>query len=123
MTDVLIIEDDEVMREMLMDMMESEGLSSIGAENGNIAIELLAKTKFDLVITDLIMPEREGLETIFYLKQHHPSIPIIAISGGARLEPKSYLSVAKTFGVNYTFEKPIDRESFLIAVKTCLDIT
>ncbi len=121
MANVLIIDDDDLMRSMLVQMIEREGLSAIGAENGEKGIELLDKNEFDLIVTDIVMPEKEGLETILYLKKNCPNIPIIAISGGAKIEPKLYLNVAQDFGVNYTFAKPINKKTFLTAVRDCLD--
>lgn len=70
----------------------------------------------DLIITDLIMPEKEGIEMIMELKKEAPEIPVIAISGGGRGDPGNYLEIAKAVGASYTFEKPLDWEPFIEAV-------
>ncbi|MCP4678338.1 MAG: response regulator [Deltaproteobacteria bacterium] len=120
MATILIVDDDDMMRDMLLQMMETDGHSAMGAADGKKAIGLLENNVFELVVTDLIMPEKEGLETIRYLKKNHPHIPIIAISGGTKMDPESYLGIAKMLGAKYTFTKPIDRAAFLAAIKECV---
>lgn len=121
MAEILIIEDDAIMRNMLVQMMEREGYSVQATENGYEAIKLLNQIPFNLVITDIIMPEKEGLEIIMFLKNKLPTIPVIAISGGARISPETYLNLASKFGAKFTFKKPFDRDEFVMAVKLCLD--
>jgi DNA-binding NtrC family response regulator len=123
MKKVLIVDDEEMIRNLLTKMLSREGISTTCAENGNKAIELLEENGFDLIISDLIMPEKEGLEVIMYLKKHNISTPLIVMSGGAKLGTEDfYLTMAKRNGAKYTFQKPFDNESFLSAVKDCLEI-
>jgi two-component system, chemotaxis family, chemotaxis protein CheY len=123
MKTILIIDDELFMREMIVKMLKEEGLSTICAENGNKAIKLINENVFDLVITDIIMPEKEGLETIIYLKENNPNIPIIAVSGGAKsISSDSLLPIAETLGAKYSFAKPFDIDTFLDAVKDCLGL-
>jgi DNA-binding response OmpR family regulator len=66
------------------------------------------------------MPGKEGLETIIEMRRKHPDVSIIAISGGGRVGPDSYLPIAKQFGAHYVFAKPLNRKEFLFAVRQCL---
>jgi DNA-binding NtrC family response regulator len=120
MANILVVDDDNLMREMLLQLLTLEGHSATGAENGAIAEKLMEKTVFDLVITDIVMPEKEGLEIIMHIHKSNPSIPIIAVSGGARIEPGSYLDIAKQLGAKYTFTKPINRSELVAAINTCI---
>jgi CheY-like chemotaxis protein len=120
MGSVLIIDDDNFVREMMLQMVAIEGHNVTGAENGQIAIRLFEKNKFDLVISDIVMPEKEGLETIMHIRKIRPALPIIAVSGGARIEPTSYLDIAKQLGVRYTFIKPFNRLDMIQAINNCL---
>jgi DNA-binding NtrC family response regulator len=123
MKKVLIVDDEEMIRNLLTKMLSREGISTRCAEDGSKAIELLEENEFDLIISDLIMPKKEGLEVIMYLKKHNISTPLIVMSGGAKLGTEDvYLTMAKRHGSKYTFQKPFDYESFLSAVKDCLEI-
>jgi DNA-binding NtrC family response regulator len=122
MASILVIDDDYLMREMLMQMITLHGHEVKSAENGKIAEKLLEENAFDLIITDIVMPEKEGLETIIQIHKRHPGKPIIAMSGGARIEPESYLQLAKEFGAHYTFAKPFNRHDFIKAIDNCLNI-
>jgi DNA-binding NtrC family response regulator len=107
---------------MLIQMVTLQGHNVTSAENGRVAEKLLKETDFDLVITDIIMPEKEGLETIIQIHKQHPAKPIIAMSGGARIEPEEYLDLAKRFGARYTFVKPFNRQDMIEAINNCLNI-
>lgn len=120
MSAILIIDDDATMRDVLYEMMHMEGFSAMVAEDGLQAQKLLEQYEFNCIITDIVMPEKEGLETILYVRKNHPNIPIIAISGGARIKPESYLDIAQQFGARYVFAKPFVRKDLTEAVKKCL---
>ena len=75
----------------------------------------------DLVITDIVMPDVDGMEVIKLLKHEYPEVPIIAISGGGRFSSEFYLKASKVLGVKANFQKPIEPEDLLDAVKTALD--
>lgn len=117
MKSILVIDDDDIVRTMLTAMLERENYRVITAINGAEALEKYHAEPTDLVITDIIMPEKEGIETILELKRSKPDIKIIAVSGGGRVGPQDYLNVAKKFGAQYTFTKPFDRKSLIDAVK------
>ncbi len=117
MARILIIEDDTQTRVMLRQMLTREGYEVVDAPDGKMGTRLYREEPTDLVITDLIMPEKEGIETIRELKQGYPDIKIIAISGGGRIEPEEYLCLAKKLGAERTFAKPIRREDLLGAIR------
>ncbi|MDG5816192.1 response regulator [Chitinispirillales bacterium ANBcel5] len=120
MPKVMIIDDDELFRGMLLQMMEREGIDAVGTFNGKEGLQIIDSYQPDLIITDIVMPDKEGLETIIELRQHYKHIPIIAVSGGGKVHPDVYLSTAKQFGANYAFSKPLNRTEFLSAVIKCL---
>lgn len=117
---ILIIDDDEQIRVLLRQMMEWVGFEVMVAENGKIGMEIQQQTPADLVITDLIMPEQEGLETISRLKKEYTEIKIIAISGGGRIGPEAYLPAARELGADRAFSKPFDVQEVVSAVKELL---
>ena len=118
---VLIIDDDEQIRVLLQQMMEWAGLEVAVAENGKIAMQHMQEKPADLVITDLIMPEQEGLETISRLKKEYEGIKIIAISGGGRIGPEAYLPAALELGADLVFSKPFDVQKVVSAVQELLN--
>ncbi len=102
---------------MLSEMLKREGYEVQTADNGEEGIRILRKETFDLIITDIIMPEKEGLETIMDIMSSHPGSKVIAISGGGRSSAGSYLKTAEYFGAVRSFQKPFDRQEFLLAVR------
>lgn len=120
MARILIIDDDVEIREMLKEVFEQEGYETIIAPDGEVAVRYYREKQTDVVITDIIMPEKEGIETIMELKQEFPDVKIIAISGGGRISPDNYLKMAKDFGAMRTFTKPVRIEKLLEAVEEVL---
>lgn len=118
---ILIIDDDVVTREILNELLETEGYLPANAGNGKIGLKLHKKKPFDLIITDIIMPEMEGLETIREIRDISPRVKIIAISGGGRIDPSDYLSMAKKLGAHLTFHKPLEPEKIVKGVRELLD--
>lgn len=117
MKHILIIDDDDQMRVMLREMLEREGYKVVEALNGKEGLKRFQAEPADLIITDLIMPEKEGIETIMELKRDSPDVNIVAISGGGRIGPGDLLHMAEKLGAQYTFSKPIARKKLLSAVK------
>lgn len=117
MYSILIIEDDEFVMNMLKQTFERAGYEVGTASNGRIGIQLYKCKPFDVVITDLIMPDMEGIETILKLRAEYPDVKVIAISGGGRNRPDDYLHLARKLGALRTFTKPVDRDDLLDAVK------
>lgn len=114
---VLLVEDDEQVLEMLQQMLVREGLEVMVARNGKEALEIIQQRHPSLVVTDLLMPEMEGIELIRQLRKSVPELRIIAISGGSRfIDPYDQLRVARLLGADYCFSKPIVRNDFVAAV-------
>ena len=117
---ILVIDDDEQVRELLVEILERAGYQIVTAANGAEGLRLYRAQPAELVITDLIMPEKEGLETILALRKEFPKVPIIAVSGGGRSGAISYLPLAKSLGAARTVAKPFSRQEILDAVKETL---
>lgn len=116
MPTILLVDDDEQFRAMLHQTLEGAGYGVHGAANGKMALELYRRSPADLVVTDLVMPEQEGIQTIMDLRKINPEVKIIAISGGGRLGPRDYLVMAKLLGAKRTLAKPFRQADFLDAV-------
>lgn len=114
---ILIIDDELQIRNMLRQMLEREGYEVTEAPDGSVALRLQAENPADLIVTDIIMPDKEGLETIMEMKRLFPAVKIIAMSGGGRNEPKDYLNLAQKLGAAKCFAKPIERKVLISAVK------
>ncbi len=117
MAKILVIDDDEQIRAMLRQLLEKQGYEVFIASDGVEGLKLFRKESIDLIITDIIMPEKEGIETIRELVNEFPDVKIIAMSGGGRIGPEAYLRMAKGFGASHTFTKPIDLKELSEAVK------
>lgn len=114
---ILVIEDDEQTRGMLVQMMTRVGYAVVEACNGRSGVEVVRGGSVDLVITDILMPEQDGLETIRDLRAQFPGLPIIAISGGGHDGVLDFLPVARQLGAKRTFRKPTDRAALLDAIR------
>ncbi len=118
MPSILVIDDDPNIRIIFQKMLTMAGYRVLTAADGKQGVRLFRDQGADLVITDLIMPEQEGLETICELHRDFPDLDIIVISGGGRFgEPSSYLYMAKRFGARYSFQKPVPSAKLLAAVR------
>lgn len=120
MTKILIIDDEALIRKMLRKVLEKNGYEVMEACNGNEGIKFFKEHLPDMVITDLLMPEKEGLETIKEIKRISPDIKIIAISGGGMVNPDIYLNLARKFGAHHSFVKPVDNDELILTVKQLL---
>jgi DNA-binding response OmpR family regulator len=120
MARILVIDDDEAIRQALRKALDQAGHKPFLASDGQEAMTLLGSACPDLVITDILMPEMEGLETIHALRQKRPALKIICISGGGEVRPESYLEVAQKLGADRTFCKPFDVRQLLAAVDELL---
>ena len=117
---ILIIDDDNYVRDVLRQMLEREGYEVDEACNGNDGVRLFSEQRQDLVITDILMPGMGGVQTIMELRLLSPDVKIIAISGGDQIAPEYYLKMIKNFDTLYEMKKPILREPLLQAVKSIL---
>ena len=120
MARILIIDDEPQIRSMLKLMLEREGYEVVEAPDGVEGIKIYRQNPADLIVTDLIMPNKDGIGMIIDLKKEFPDVNIIAMSGGGLNKPEGYLKGAKKLGAACTLTKPIDREEMLRAVKDIL---
>lgn len=120
MQTVLIIEDDHNILLMIKRMLEPFGYEITLASNGQEGLNMFYKFDVDLVITDIIMPEKEGLEIIREMKGVRPDLKIIAMSGGGKISAENYLENAKIFGASKILEKPFTRKQMVSAVQDIL---
>jgi DNA-binding NtrC family response regulator len=120
MPTILLVEDDDLVKDMLTQVLERAAYKVIGANNGEEATEVLKNSKPDLMVTDLIMPKKSGITLISEVKNKHPNMEIIAISGGGRLDPLGYLDLSESLGATISFEKPIDKSALLMAIDLLL---
>lgn len=120
MAKILVFDDEPSILLMLKKLLEKAGHEVEVALNGKDGMVLFGKNKPDLLITDIIMPEKEGLETIYELRRSYPELKIIAISGGGRIGPDGYLPGAKLMGANAIFTKPLIPKEFLQVVSDLL---
>ena len=121
MANILVIDDDELMLSFLKERLMYEGFNVLTAINGKEGMKLFNDNQVDLVITDIIMPDKDGFETIIELKRICPDIKIIAMSGGGRGHPEHYLDTAKCFRAQYTIEKPFKTSDLLKTVYALLN--
>jgi CheY-like chemotaxis protein len=118
---ILVIDDDDQVRGLLKDMLERAGYEVLEAQDGNIGLQLFRAHSVDITITDILMPEKEGLETIMDIRKESPHAKIIAISGGAKVGPFAYLKLAERFGAQRVFSKPLKMATLLQAVEELLE--
>ncbi len=120
MARILVIDDDIQIRELICIMLEGEGHTVIQAEDGIVGLKMINNNTLDLIITDIIMPNQEGIETIVQIKSKSPNSKILAISGGGRIGSSSYLTLAENFGVDKTLSKPFHHKDFIACVNELL---
>ena len=122
MARILLVEDDEAVRDLLRKTLVSAGYDVEEAPNGVVAVAAYRRQACDVVITDLVMPEKDGLEAIMELRRLDPAVKIIAMSGGGRsLGPgQLYLESARLFGALRTLAKPFTAQALLKAVSEVL---
>ncbi len=106
MKTLLLIEDDELFRKSLVQIIQELDYTVLEASDGDEGVSLYRRFKPDIVVTDLIMPGKEGIETIRELRQLSASLPIIAISGGGRGQAAGYLALASLSGATSVLAKP-----------------
>jgi DNA-binding response OmpR family regulator len=121
MPGVLIVEDDKELREMLRLSLSRRNFTVFEADNGKSAIAHFKPTITDLVVTDLIMPEEDGLKVVIKLRELKPTIKIIAISGGGKVGPGSYLNLAKALGADAIYSKPFSINDLIAKIEQLLE--
>ncbi|CUH83360.1 response regulator [Thalassovita mediterranea] len=120
MAHILLIEDDPAVRDTFEIILNADGHNVTTAVDGRQGLALLRSTDVDLVLTDIIMPNCDGVEVIRELRKHADAPPVIAISGGARTSAANYLEVAKLLGAQQILSKPIGAMELLRSVADVL---
>lgn len=118
---ILVIDDNEIILKMICDLLNRSGFDVLSASDGVQGLKAYYAGLPRLVITDLIMPNKEGLEVIMELNKQDPKPKIIAISGGGRLEPQSYLPMAEMLGADHVLEKPFHPAELIALVKELIE--
>jgi YesN/AraC family two-component response regulator len=121
MAKILIIDDDPSILTMLNRMLEKAGYEVDIASNGSEGLEKIESSPPDLLVTDIVMPEKEGLELILYLRRKNPGLKIVAISGGGRFNYEGYLTSAKLLGADLIFQKPLVHKEFIQAISDLIN--
>jgi CheY-like chemotaxis protein len=113
---ILLVEDDSKLRRVLDLLLTGSGYVVLAAAHGGEALRILGAEPVDLVITDVIMPEKEGVETILAVRRGQPQLPIVAMSGGGFGPACNYLSFARSAGACRLLEKPFEFSELVDAV-------
>lgn len=121
MPNILVIEDDAGVRRVLQHTLEGAGHAVRTVDNGRDALHAVSERVPDLVVTDIVMPDSDGLEVIRVLKSDHPGVPVIAISGGGMICRTTYLELARLLGAHLTLQKPILPSDLVFAVAELLE--
>jgi DNA-binding response OmpR family regulator len=114
---VLILEDSPDLRQLLQLELQAQGFEVAAASSGDSALELMERAPADVVLTDLFMPDKDGLETILELRARYPGARIVAMSGWESRAGLDYLKVAREIGAERTFRKPFDIGELIAALR------
>ena len=113
---ILVVDDEEDIRDYLREILEDSGFEVVDAANGLLGQKLFRQKPTDLIITDILMPEKGGFEAILELHREFPEVKIFAISGGGRVSSEVYLEVAKDLGAIRTFVKPVNAKELIAEI-------
>ncbi len=115
---VLLVDDDDSYARAVTRWLVTAGCEVVYAANGQEALEILREAPVDSILTDLFMPEKEGLETITEARMTRPGVRIVAMSGGGSLgDGRTLLTVARALGASATLQKPFSRQQLLAALE------
>ena len=117
---VLVVDDNADIRGMLQAQLEMEGFEVATAPDGACALALLGRQRTDLIITDLFMPDKDGIETIEEVRRKYPLAKIVAMSGWQSAQGPNYLDVAREIGALRTLRKPFDPDELVRIVREVL---
>ena len=118
---LLVIDDEKHIRTEIVDYLVRQGFTVTGVEHGAEGLKVLESTEVDLVITDVLMPEKEGIETIIEMRKLRPNLRILAISGGGRMSNFMPLDMARKFGANATLTKPFKLTDLLAPINAVMN--
>jgi CheY-like chemotaxis protein len=117
---ILIVDDDPTVRLIAGEMLRCDDHAIVEVEDGDQALKVVGSMPVDLVVLDMLMPNKDGLETIIELRKQKPGIRILAISSGGRMEPGYLLRTAMAFGADECLEKPLRLDNFVQVVDRLL---
>jgi CheY-like chemotaxis protein len=117
LAEVLVADDDPIMRALLHEILTQAGHEVVEAEDGRAALRLAETRSFDLVVTDMLMPDMDGIELIQALRTSRPSLRILAISGGGRFKAENVLRWGAAVGADAVMTKPIAAKALLEMVE------
>jgi DNA-binding response OmpR family regulator len=117
MARVLVIDDEPQIRSLVKRFLTQAGYEVDQAADGLEGVQAMNDNPADLIVTDILMPKQEGLETIRQIREKHPDAKIIAMSGGSQLTAMDFLPIAEKFGAAKVFHKPLDFTALVDAVK------
>ena len=124
MVKILVVDDEASVRKMLRSMLKNEADEIIEAENGVIAKEICLESNIDLIVTDIVMPEKHGVDLVMELKKELPDLPIIAISGGGGVTGRfDYLEIVNLMGVENILRKPFEANQLRNMVHSVLEVS
>lgn len=106
MAKILVIDDDSLAREAMAISLQDDGHTVFMAKDGAVGVKMADEQNFDVVVTDVVMPNKEGLGTLMDIKQNHQYTKVIVVSGGGRSSPALYLDTAKVMGADGILAKP-----------------
>jgi CheY-like chemotaxis protein len=121
MAHILVIDDEELSLFTMREILEEAGHTVVTAGDGMAGLALQGAQAFDLVITDMVMPHKEGVQLIVEIRERDSRIPILAISGSGRSRNTDFLELARQRGANAVLTKPFSEEDLLNALAVCLE--
>lgn len=116
----LVVDDDEAIREMLTIFLQRRGMEVVKAKDGREALNIYRDQSFDLIVTDMIMPDKEGIETILEIRAMKRPVKILAISGGGKVDQSMHLNLARSVGADRVLAKPFMPREFMQVVDELL---
>ncbi|MCD8524579.1 MAG: response regulator [Gammaproteobacteria bacterium] len=116
MANILVVEDDVLVSDMLSQVLTRAQHRVKVATDGEDAVNVLQSFTPDVMVTDILMPKKSGTTLISEVKNQHPGMSIIAISGGGRADPIGYLDLSEELGAEISFAKPVDNDAILMTI-------
>lgn len=121
MARILVVDDDPTIRAVAQELLRQSGHELFEAADGDEALLLASQTPIDLIVLDMLMPNKDGIETIQAVKRDHPETRILAISSGGRMDGSTLLKLASAFGADETMLKPLRLATFAVIVDALLE--
>lgn len=120
MATILVIDDNPEFRDILRSHLEANGHRTVLASDGDQGLALLERETVDIVLTDILMPQRDGVEVLRETRRRWPGLPVIAISGGGWIGANELLGMAERLGADKVLQKPVRRDDLIRAVDDAL---